>query len=224
MNIERSSIIQVITNSRIQVSCLSSKLPLRRADRRAAGREVDLGSDLFSGKAKSFVFDAVQDQYGARKDPDLFLRNNPPPLVLDEIQYVPELVGAIKRAIDRDRRPGQFVLTGSQQRGAMRRLAKPLAGRAAILEVHGFALCEMAERPDGGWLHVWPHTAADTRGDKQARVFREFASVEYRPSDRICSGSFPEVQFLPEVGVPGWFLGYNLDIPTAGCSIDGGYA
>lgn len=98
---------------------------------------------LFSGKAKSFVFDAVQDQYGARKDPDLFLRNNPPPLVLDEIQYVPELVGAIKRAIDRDRRPGQFVLTGSQQWGVMRRLAESLAGRAAILELHGFALCEI---------------------------------------------------------------------------------
>jgi len=45
---------------------------------------------------KTFVFDPVQDHYGARRDPDLFLENFPPPLILDEIQYVPELLPALK--------------------------------------------------------------------------------------------------------------------------------
>ncbi len=163
---------------------------------------------IFSGKAKSFVFDPVQDNHGARQDPDLFLRNNPPPLILDEIQYAPELVGAIKRSIDRDRRPGQFILTGSQQWGVIRRLAESLAGRAAILELHGFAICELAERSDGGWLHYWLSTAPDARAAQSERAFRGFASAEQRPSVRIWRGAFPEPQTLPEDVVPGWFLGY----------------
>jgi len=62
--------------------------------------------------AAMVTFDPVQDIAGARRDPDLFLASQPRPLILDEIQYAPEVVAALKRAIDRDRRPGQFLLTG----------------------------------------------------------------------------------------------------------------
>ncbi len=41
---------------------------------------------LFGGRFRAFVFDPVEDLYGARQDPDLFLKNNPPPLILDEIK------------------------------------------------------------------------------------------------------------------------------------------
>lgn len=164
---------------------------------------------LFANSARSFVFDPVQDQYGARRDPDLFLRNNPPPLILDEVQYAPELVPAIKRAIDRDRRPGQFILTGSQQWAVMRRLAESLAGRAAILELPGFALCEMLGSPDGGWLNHWLQVAVSAKADTLDRAFRGFASAGERPSTRIWRGAFPEVQSLSEDVLPGWFLGYT---------------
>ena len=46
---------------------------------------------LFGASAKTFVFDPVQDQFGARHDPDLFLRNNPPPLILDDGSHVATL-------------------------------------------------------------------------------------------------------------------------------------
>ena len=50
----------------------------------------------------------------ARQDLDLFLDNHPrSPLLLDEIQYAPELVAAIKRRVDRDRRPGNFILVAA---------------------------------------------------------------------------------------------------------------
>jgi len=59
------------------------------------------------------VLDPIIDVENARQDPDLFLDNHPrSPLLLDEIQYAPELVAAIKRRVDRDRQPGQFVLIG----------------------------------------------------------------------------------------------------------------
>ena len=163
---------------------------------------------LFGASAKTFVFDPVQDQFGARHDPDLFLRNNPPPLILDEIQYAPELVPALKRAVDRDRRPGQFVLTGSQQWQVMRTLAESLAGRAAILELSGFALCEERLQPDGGWMNRWLEVASSADIAAGESGFDGYASVSARPSACIWRGAYPEPQHLPESVVPGWFLGY----------------
>ena len=103
------------------------------------------------------VFDPVLDVENARADPDLFLENHKgKPLLLDEIQYAPELVAAIKRHVDRDRSPGRFVLTGSQQWEVMRSLAESLAGRVAFIDLEGFSLAELADRAeDGGWLASW---------------------------------------------------------------------
>ena len=65
--------------------------------------------------------------------PDLFLDNHPRrPLLLDEIQYAPELVAAIKRRVDKDPTPGQFVLTGSQQWEGMKSLAERLGREIGI--------------------------------------------------------------------------------------------
>lgn len=61
------------------------------------------------------VFDPVLDVGQARREPDLFLANHRIPLILDEIQYAPELVSALKRQVDKNRKPGMFILTGSQQ-------------------------------------------------------------------------------------------------------------
>jgi len=91
---------------------------------------------------RSVVLDPVTDVEGARRDPDLFLDNRKPPLVLDEIQYAPDLVTAIKRRVDRDRRPGQYVLTGSQRWGVLRSLSESLAGRAVLIDMEGFSDAE----------------------------------------------------------------------------------
>ena len=94
---------------------------------------------------------------GARADPDLFLDNRPAPLVVDEVQYAPDLVAAIKRRVDRDRTPGGYVLTGSQQWGVLRSLAESLAGRAVFLDLEGFTFAEAAGRGESerGWLADW---------------------------------------------------------------------
>lgn len=62
------------------------------------------------------VFDPTIDLENARREPDLFLRNHPAPLMLDEIQYAPEVVAALKWRVDAaEARPGQYLVTGSQQ-------------------------------------------------------------------------------------------------------------
>jgi len=101
----------------------------------------------------TIVFDPAVDVANARADPDLFLDNHPPPMVLDEIQYAPELVAAIKRRVDRAGTPGQYVLTGSQQWSVLKSASESLAGRAVFLDLEGFSLGEIAqETAQEHWL------------------------------------------------------------------------
>ena len=50
--------------------------------------------------AKRVVFDPIQDRYDVRKDPDQFLNLFPSPLILDEVQFAPELLSSLKRKVD----------------------------------------------------------------------------------------------------------------------------
>ncbi|MBT3378160.1 MAG: ATP-binding protein [Lentisphaerae bacterium] len=115
---------------------------------------------------KGFVFDAVQDVHGVRRDPDLFLDNFPPPLILDEIQHVPELLSAIKRRVDRHTGSGQYIMTGSQNLSVLRQVSESLAGRVGILHLDGMTPAEMAgnvQKP--GWLEKYLEAPAECWGD-----------------------------------------------------------
>lgn len=94
----------------------------------------------------------------AKEDPRLFLANNPPPVMIDEIQYVPELLLYIKQIIDeaRNRAPesahGLFWLTGSQQFELMKGVSESLAGRVGIFNLYGLSQAELDGRNDGAFL------------------------------------------------------------------------
>lgn len=104
---------------------------------------------------KTIVFDPVQDLYGARQDPDQFLANFPAPIILDEIQYVPELVPALKRKIDLTEKKGQYILTGSQNISVIRNISESLAGRVGILELDGMTPYEFANQSYKNWLEIY---------------------------------------------------------------------
>ncbi|MCL2781907.1 MAG: ATP-binding protein [Actinomycetia bacterium] len=80
----------------------------------------------------------------ARTDPALFLQRYRPPLLIDEIQYAPQLLPLIKLAADRASQPGQFWLTGSQSFHLMRDVSESLAGRAGILTLTGLSSAEIS--------------------------------------------------------------------------------
>ncbi|MDP8246612.1 MAG: ATP-binding protein [Candidatus Tritonobacter lacicola] len=82
----------------------------------------------------------------AQEDPRGFLDFHSPPVILDEIQYVPELLSYIKTMIDEDRRPGRWLFTGSQNFPLMHGISQSLAGRAAVLCLLPFSLSEIAGR------------------------------------------------------------------------------
>ncbi|MBF0619411.1 MAG: AAA family ATPase, partial [Candidatus Omnitrophica bacterium] len=68
------------------------------------------------GKSYRYILlDDLDVRSFAARDPRGFLEENPPPVIIDEIQNVPELLSYIKTRIDKDKTPGQWILTGSQQ-------------------------------------------------------------------------------------------------------------
>lgn len=83
----------------------------------------------------------------AREDPKLFFQSNPPPLVLDEVQYAPELFPVIKLISDRKKMKAQFFLTGSQQFSMMKKVSESLVGRIGIITLTGLSLREIMQDP-----------------------------------------------------------------------------
>jgi uncharacterized protein len=80
----------------------------------------------------------------ASTDPRGFLESYPAPLILDEAQYVPELFSYIQTVVDADRKPGMYILSGSQHFLMMERITQSLAGRAGIFTLLPFDIKELA--------------------------------------------------------------------------------
>ena len=88
--------------------------------------------------------DLASNAESAETRPAEFLAANPPPLIVDEVQYAPGLLRHLKAAIDRDRTNGHYLLTGSQNFMLMQAVAESLAGRAAVLPMLGLSASEWA--------------------------------------------------------------------------------
>lgn len=107
------------------------------------------------------TFDDPLNREFAQNDPNEFLNQfKGKPVILDEIQYVPEILQYIKIRIDNDRRPGTWIMTGSQQYPLMSGISETLAGRIAILELLPFGLEEvdLSSKPleDIIWNGLYP--------------------------------------------------------------------
>lgn len=169
---------------------------------------------IFGKEAETIVFDPVQDVGGARRDPDLFLdsrgftEDNPRPrtrrLILDEIQYAPELVPALKRRVDRDRTPGRYLVTGSQQWQVMRAVSESLAGRALFLDLEGFTLAESAgEGESAPWLAAWLADPLSVLASRPERL-----NLRYSRDELLWRGSLPAIFTAAAGVVPDLHAGY----------------
>ena len=98
---------------------------------------------------RSYVtLDDPQVRELAKEDPKLFLQRFEPPVLIDEIQYAPELLPLIKMAVDAGSTNGDYWLTGSQQFHLMAGVSESLAGRVAVLRLLGFSSWELADKAD----------------------------------------------------------------------------
>jgi len=153
---------------------------------------------------KSIVFDPVQDIHGAKEDPDLFLNNFKAPVILDEIQYAPELLAAIKRRVDRSDQPGQYFLTGSQNLSVLRDVSESLAGRVGILHLDSMTHFEMSGcGARGAWLERY---LSDPDGFASACT--DFIPETGGLARFLWRGGFPGLLDIPDEMVGGYLASY----------------
>lgn len=133
-------------------------------------------------------FDNDVTRSAAVADPIGFVDGMPDRVILDEIQRVPELFTSIKASVDRDRRPGRFLLTGSANVLLVPKLADSLAGRMAIQRLHPFAQCELTGRSSAFLDHLF---TAKFPGRRLTRLRDELPA-------RITAGGYPPALARPE--------------------------
>ena len=93
------------------------------------------------------TLDDPQIRLLAKNDPAMFFQRYQAPLLIDEVQYAPELFSYIKMIADKEKRTGMFWLTGSQQFHLMKNISESLAGRVAILDLQGLSQREKFNKP-----------------------------------------------------------------------------
>lgn len=131
---------------------------------RQAGKST-LAEHLVPGVRRYATLDDLDVLDAAQRDPEVLV-GGPGAVTLDEVQREPELLRAVKQAIDRDRTPGRFLLTGSANLLLMRQVSESLAGRASYLtlwpmtrrEQQGLGRCgrweELLDTSDSRWLEL----------------------------------------------------------------------
>lgn len=138
----------------------------------------------------------------AQRDPVGLLRSGGGRLVIDEIQRCPELILPLKMEVDRDRRPGRFVLTGSANLLRVPGAEDSLAGRAMTIRLHPFSQGELAGRVDDWVADVVDGAWSGTRMGGAGRGER--ADVV----DRLVRGGYPPVQGMSDRLRTGWLSDY----------------
>ena len=136
----------------------------------------------------------------ARNDPNGFLRLHPPPVILDEIQHVPELLSYVKTSIDEDRRPGRWLLSGSQAFPLHHAASESLAGRVAVLSLLPLSIGEIVG--DEGRLE-------GDGPDPEAWLERKGAARKVPSLARwLTTGGYPEPWFGRNVDLRLWTSSY----------------
>lgn len=119
----------------------------------------------------------------AKSDPELFLQLHKPPILIDEVQYAPELFTYIKVHVDKNQNPGDFWLTGSQVFKLMRGVQESLAGRVAVLSMTTLSQAEMSNRD------MTPFVVDLEKLSKRERVTTDTHGI----FERIFKGSMPAI-------------------------------
>ena len=120
-----------------------------------------LAQELTPGSRRFFTLDDLDVLDAARRDPEALVGGSQP-VTIDEVQREPDLLHAVKLAIDRQRQPGQFLLTGSANLLLMRQVSESLAGRAS-------------------YLTLWPMTRREQQGLGRGGLWDEL--LEARDED-----------------------------------------
>ena len=166
--------------------------------------EIQTGKSTMLENAKINALYRTLDDEGellSSQDTDFYLKQfSNETVIIDEIQRTPNLILGIKRIVDQNSKPGQFVITGSADYRKLPNATESLAGRAAVIRMR-------------------PLTQAEIRG-AEPNFLRKLFSESFSPSakveplgkmklfDLMLRGGFPEVQHFPQDQLSVWFSMY----------------
>ncbi len=131
------------------------------------------------------TLDDLTERDMAKNDPEMFLQLHRPPVLIDEVQYAPELFTYVKIHIDRYHNPGDFWMTGSQIFRLMRGVQESLAGRVALLHMSPLSQREITGAPCVPFTTDLEHFLAEQRQIRPVSTPELFA--------RLWRGSMPEL-------------------------------
>jgi predicted AAA+ superfamily ATPase len=115
----------------------------------------------------------------AEKSPDMFIHSYDEPLIIDEVQYAPSLFRYLKVKIDENKRPGRFILTGSQNFVLMHNISESLAGRCGVLNMLNLSFSELIE-----------------------------SRQNFTENDYLFKGGYPELYDKPQIDSHFWYGSY----------------
>ena len=163
-------------------------------------RQVGKSTLVLSLCEHYITLDDITQLDGARADPKRFIQDLPRPIVIDEIQKAPELLPAIKEEVDRKRKNGDFLLTGSANLLGYKKVTESLAGRMGVMELLPLSCREMANRADANladdlFSAEWPNNKTPQSGNLLL--------------DSLLQGGYPELQRIhTQRGRNLWFSSY----------------
>lgn len=164
---------------------------------RQTGKSTVLGA-LFPDRRRVTFDDAYLEEQ-AKKNPDMFLQINHPPITMDEVQYVPELFRQIKMVCDASRDYGLFTLSGSQPLLLMKHASESLSGRVCVLEMLGLSLREIQGDPfSDPFLPTMEYILSRQKTVKKPENLWEI----------IHRGSYPELYHTGEIDWQSFYSSY----------------
>lgn len=153
---------------------------------------------LFGRTSRYVSLEPPDVRAAAAADPRGFLALYPPPVILDEVQYAPDLLPYIKERIDARRaQAGQFLLTGSQNLLLMANVSETLAGRAAILRLLPLSHRELAGRQ-----------ARPLPWEGTARAASRLMPALGHVWQYLLRGGYPELHIAPKRDATLWHASY----------------
>lgn len=141
---------------------------------------------LMEGTDRNYVsLDDLNERNLAKTDPEMFLQLHKPPILIDEVQYAPELFVYIKIHVDKYHNAGDFWLTGSQVSKLMSGIQESLAGRVAVLSLTSLSQAEIC----GGEMQPFTLDIEELSARRKERTAADTGVI----FDRIFRGSMPAI-------------------------------
>ena len=168
---------------------------------RQVGKSTLVHQLLEGREHRFFNLDESASLASAQADPDGFVRQLPEgTLAIDEIQRAPELFRAIKGALEKDRRPGRFILTGSSNLLSLTGAEESLAGRAETIRLHGLSVGERLGIHEDFAGRIW------SLKDAGVQPASTLSRADY--FQLFCTPSFPGLRDSGRRRQHRWFAAY----------------